>query len=145
MSSTKLKRAIQDHVKDFVAVALMILLAIATLLIILANQKAALPGWIPVLGQDFYSINAEFDTAQAITPGQGQAAVISGITVGKGFQGETPGQPAAGRPGSDRHRQTDAGSTGRDTQRLALAHTGCCAAAAAAAAAADQAPSSATA
>ncbi|MFM9149552.1 MAG: MlaD family protein [Solirubrobacterales bacterium] len=80
---TKLARAIKDHTKDFIAVSLMILLAIVTLLVILANQKAALPGWIPGLGQEFYSINAEFETAQAITPGQGQAAVISGINVGK--------------------------------------------------------------
>ena len=80
---TKLKRAIRDHLKDFVAITLMVLLAIVTLLVILANQKAALPSWIPGLGQEFYSINAEFETAQAITPGQGQAAVIAGINVGK--------------------------------------------------------------
>jgi phospholipid/cholesterol/gamma-HCH transport system substrate-binding protein len=76
-------KAIRDHLKDFVAIAAMFLLALVTLLVILSNQKAALPSWIPGLGQEFYSINAEFETAQAITPGQGQAAVISGIAVGK--------------------------------------------------------------
>ena len=80
---TKLVRAIKDHSRDFIAITLMVLLATVTLLVILANQKAALPSWIPGLGQEFYSINAEFETAQAITPGQGQAAVISGINVGK--------------------------------------------------------------
>ena len=57
-----MKRAIKTHFKDFLA---------------------ALPSWIPWLGQDFYSINVEMETAQAVTPGQGQAAVISGINVGK--------------------------------------------------------------
>ncbi|MGA7434184.1 MAG: MlaD family protein [Solirubrobacterales bacterium] len=78
-----MKRAIKTHFKDFIAITLLVILAIAVLLGILSNQKAALPSWLPWLGQDFYSINAEFETAQAITPGQGQAAVISGINVGK--------------------------------------------------------------
>jgi phospholipid/cholesterol/gamma-HCH transport system substrate-binding protein len=77
------KRAIKNHLKDFMAITILILVALATLLIILSNQKAALPSWIPGLGQEFYSINAKFPTAQAITPGQGQAAVIAGINVGK--------------------------------------------------------------
>ena len=78
-----MKRAIREHYKDFVAIALMAVIGTATLLIILSNQNASLPGWVPGIGEDFYSINAEFETAQAITPGQGQAAVIAGINVGK--------------------------------------------------------------
>ena len=80
---SRMIKAIRDHSKDFIAITLMVILALVTLLVILANQKAALPSWIPGLGQEFYSINAEFETAQAITPGQGQAAVIAGINVGK--------------------------------------------------------------
>ena len=59
------------------------MLALAVLLFILSNQKRRCrPGsW---LGRDFYSINVEMETAQAVTPrSQGQAAVISGINVGK--------------------------------------------------------------
>ena len=78
-----MKRAITTHIKDFVAIAVMVAVALAVLLGILANQKAALPAWVPGLGQEFYSINAEFPTAQAITPGQGQATTIAGINVGK--------------------------------------------------------------
>jgi phospholipid/cholesterol/gamma-HCH transport system substrate-binding protein len=77
------KRAIKTHFKDFLAITGLIVLALAVLLFILSNQKAALPSWIPWLGQDFYSINVEMETAQAVTPGQGQAAVIAGINVGK--------------------------------------------------------------
>ena len=78
-----MKRAISTHIKDFLAIAGLILLALVVLLGILSNQKAALPSWVPWLGQDFYSINATFETAQAVTPGQGQAATIAGINVGK--------------------------------------------------------------
>lgn len=78
-----MKRAIVTHLKDFLAITALVLVALLVLLFILAQQKAALPSWVPGLGQDFYSLNAQFQTGQAITPGQGQAAVISGINVGK--------------------------------------------------------------
>lgn len=78
-----MKRAIKTHYRDVIAITVMVIVAMVTLLVILSNQKAALPSWIPGLGQEFYSINAEFETAQAITPGQGQATVIAGINVGK--------------------------------------------------------------
>jgi len=77
------KRAIKTHYRDVIAITVMVIVAMVTLLVILSNQKAALPSWIPGLGQEFYSINAEFETGQAITPGQGQATVIAGINVGK--------------------------------------------------------------
>lgn len=78
-----MKRAIKTHFKDFLAIAGLIVISLAVLLFILSNQKAALPSWLPGLGQDFYSINVELESAQAVTPGQGQAAVIAGINVGK--------------------------------------------------------------
>lgn len=50
---------------------------------IFTQQKASLPSWLPFVGQDFEHISAEFATAQAVTPGQGQAVDIAGIQVGK--------------------------------------------------------------
>jgi len=76
-------KAIRGHLRDFIAIIVLAVLALIALLIILANQKAALPGWVPGLGQDFYELNAEFSSAQAVTPGQGQAIDIAGIQVGK--------------------------------------------------------------
>jgi len=78
-----MKKAIRDHLRDFIAIIVLSVLAIAVMLFILSNQKAALPSWIPGLGQDFYEVNAEFSSAQAVTPGQGQAIDIAGIQVGK--------------------------------------------------------------
>jgi phospholipid/cholesterol/gamma-HCH transport system substrate-binding protein len=56
---------------------------LATTLVIIGQQKAALPGWVPIFGQNFFELKAEFVPAQAVTPGQGQAIDISGIQVGK--------------------------------------------------------------
>jgi phospholipid/cholesterol/gamma-HCH transport system substrate-binding protein len=76
-------RAVREHLRDFIAIIALAAIALVTLLVILYNQKAALPGWVPGLGEDFYELRAEFTTAQAVTPGQGQAIDISGIQVGK--------------------------------------------------------------
>ena len=50
---------------------------------ILANQRLALPGWVPVVGKDFFVVEAELSTAQAVTPGQGQTVNIAGVEVGE--------------------------------------------------------------
>jgi phospholipid/cholesterol/gamma-HCH transport system substrate-binding protein len=76
-------KAIRTYFTDFVAIIVVAALALATLLYILSNQKAALPSWIPGLGQEFYELNAEFSTSQSVTAGQGQGIMISGIQVGK--------------------------------------------------------------
>jgi phospholipid/cholesterol/gamma-HCH transport system substrate-binding protein len=78
-----MRRAIREHLRDFLAIITLAVVAILTLLVIFYNQKAAFPSWFPVLGQNFYELNAEFSTAQAVTPGQGQAVQIAGINVGK--------------------------------------------------------------
>ncbi len=78
-----MRRVIREHLRDFIAILALTLIALATLLIILYNQKASLPAWVPVLGQEFYELKGEFTTAQAVTPGQGQAITIAGIQVGK--------------------------------------------------------------
>ena len=50
---------------------------------IFTQQKASLPAWLPLVGEEFEQITAEFSTAQAVTPGQGQAVDIAGIQIGK--------------------------------------------------------------
>ena len=38
---------------------------------------------MPFFGQEFFHLDAEFSSAQAVTPGQGQAVVVAGIQIGK--------------------------------------------------------------
>ena len=50
---------------------------------IFTQQKASLPSWVPLVGEEFVHVTGEFTTAQAVTPGQGQAVDVAGIQIGK--------------------------------------------------------------
>jgi phospholipid/cholesterol/gamma-HCH transport system substrate-binding protein len=50
---------------------------------ILAHENLKLPSWVPVLGHTYFNLDAEFQTAQAVTPGQGQAVTIAGAKIGE--------------------------------------------------------------
>ena len=75
--------AIRKHLVDFLAILGLIVVALAVASVILANQRLALPGWVPVLGQDFTEVEAELSSAQAVTPGQGQTVNVAGVEVGE--------------------------------------------------------------
>jgi phospholipid/cholesterol/gamma-HCH transport system substrate-binding protein len=77
------RRAIREHLRDFVAIGILLVLAIVTTGVILASQTTLLPSWLPILGEDRFEVKAEFSSAQAVTPGQGQTVTIAGINVGQ--------------------------------------------------------------
>jgi phospholipid/cholesterol/gamma-HCH transport system substrate-binding protein len=77
------KRAIRNHIKDFAAIIVLIVLSIAVGAFLLSHQRFTLPGWVPVIGKSFFTLKAEFSTAQAVTPGQGQTVDIAGVAVGQ--------------------------------------------------------------
>ncbi len=74
---------IERYRTAFIAVVTMVVIAAAVGGYILAHENLKLPGWVPVLGHDYYTLKAEFQTAQAVTPGQGQAVTIAGAKVGE--------------------------------------------------------------
>ena len=76
-------RALRGRTRDLIAVIVLLVAGLAAVLVIISQQKAALPGWVPIFGQNFFELDAEFLPAQAVTAGQGQAVDISGIQVGK--------------------------------------------------------------
>jgi len=77
------RRAVREHLRDFVAIGVLALLALITTGVILAQQSANLPSWVPFLGHDRFELKAQLSSAQAVTPGQGQTVTISGINVGQ--------------------------------------------------------------
>jgi phospholipid/cholesterol/gamma-HCH transport system substrate-binding protein len=81
--STSLRRQARGRGKDTIAIVVLAIAGIVMMLGIFIQQKASLPAWIPVVGEEFAHITGEFSTAQAVTPGQGQAVDIAGIQVGK--------------------------------------------------------------
>ena len=78
-----LSRQARGRGKDTIAIAVLTVAAVVMTLWIFTQQKASLPSWAPVVGEDFVHLSADFSNAQAVTPGQGQAVVIAGIQVGK--------------------------------------------------------------
>jgi phospholipid/cholesterol/gamma-HCH transport system substrate-binding protein len=77
------KLAIQKHWLDFVAIIGLVVIAALGSIYILDHQRLKLPGWVPLVGKDFFVIKAEMSTAQAVTPGQGQTVNIAGVQVGE--------------------------------------------------------------
>jgi phospholipid/cholesterol/gamma-HCH transport system substrate-binding protein len=78
-----LSRQARGHRKDTIAIVVLAIAGIVMMLGIFTQQKASLPAWLPLVGEEFEQISAEFETAQAVTPGQGQSVDIAGIQIGK--------------------------------------------------------------
>jgi phospholipid/cholesterol/gamma-HCH transport system substrate-binding protein len=78
-----LGRQTRGRGRDTIAIVLLAIVALVMTLWIFTQQKASLPAWAPIVGEDFVGISADFTSAQAVTPGQGQAVVIAGVRIGK--------------------------------------------------------------
>jgi phospholipid/cholesterol/gamma-HCH transport system substrate-binding protein len=77
------RRQIQKYSRDFIAIIILMLIALGVGGYILGNQRFYLPKWVPVVGSDFVDYKAEFATAQSVTPGQGQTINVAGVPVGE--------------------------------------------------------------
>ncbi len=71
-----MRHAIRTHLRDFVAVSVLVVLAIATVGYILEHQPAF------TFGRSYYQAKAVFADAAAVTAGQGQSVTIAGVEVG---------------------------------------------------------------
>jgi phospholipid/cholesterol/gamma-HCH transport system substrate-binding protein len=70
--------AIRKHLRDFIALTLMLIVALAAAYVIVQNQRLR----IPVLEERPFELKAEFQTAQAVVPGQGQTLRVAGVKIG---------------------------------------------------------------
>jgi phospholipid/cholesterol/gamma-HCH transport system substrate-binding protein len=77
-----MRRAIREHLRDFIAIVTLLVLGLAATVAILSQQQAVYPSWLPFLGDDRFELKAEFTSAQAVTPGQGQTVNLAGVQVG---------------------------------------------------------------
>jgi phospholipid/cholesterol/gamma-HCH transport system substrate-binding protein len=64
------------HRRDFIAITVLVLLALGVVTFILEHQPAF------TFGTQYYTVRAAFQTGSAITSGQGQAVTIAGVEVG---------------------------------------------------------------
>src|SRR5687767_15554452 len=70
--------AIRKHLTDFIAVAGLILIGLAITVYILEEQRLR----IPIFEEKPFELKAEFETAQAVVPGQGQTIRVAGVRIG---------------------------------------------------------------
>ncbi len=70
--------AIRKHLKDFIAVVGLILIAAGVSAYILSKQRMR----FPIIQDKPYVLKAEFQTAQAVIAGQGQTVRVAGVRIG---------------------------------------------------------------
>ncbi len=71
-------KAIRDHARDFVAILALFTVGAVCAIYIVQKQRLR----VPFIDETPFVLKAEFSTAQAITPGQGQTVRIAGIRIG---------------------------------------------------------------
>jgi phospholipid/cholesterol/gamma-HCH transport system substrate-binding protein len=76
-------RQIKKQLPVFVALLALLVISLGIGGYILSNQRFYLPAWVPVLGTDFYEVEVELSTSQAVVPGQGQTVNVAGVKVGE--------------------------------------------------------------
>ena len=77
------REQIERYRTAFIAVVVMFAFAIFTGGYILAHENLHLPNWVPLVGKSYFKLKGEFQTAQALTPGQGQSVTVAGAKVGE--------------------------------------------------------------
>jgi phospholipid/cholesterol/gamma-HCH transport system substrate-binding protein len=70
--------AIRKHLRDFIAIALLLVVGLASAYVIVQNQRLR----IPLIEERPFELKAEFQTAQAVVPGPGQTLRVAGVKVG---------------------------------------------------------------
>src|SRR2546430_10856310 len=73
-----MKRAIKNHASDFAAIMALLVLSVVVAGYILNHERLR----FPFIQSSPIKMNAEFSTAQAVTPGQGQTVRVSGVQIG---------------------------------------------------------------
>ena len=76
-------RQIKKQAPVFIAILFLFVIALGIGGYILSNQRFYLPGWVPVLGSEFYTVEAVLQTGQAVVPGQGQTVNVAGVKIGE--------------------------------------------------------------
>jgi phospholipid/cholesterol/gamma-HCH transport system substrate-binding protein len=74
---------IERYRTAFISIVAMVLIALFVGGYILSNERLSLPSWVPVVGKSYFTLKGEFQTGQAVTPGQGQAVTIAGAKIGE--------------------------------------------------------------
>jgi phospholipid/cholesterol/gamma-HCH transport system substrate-binding protein len=73
-----MKKALKDHTRDVLAIFGLVVVGLVASWIIVQNQRLR----VPLIEEKPFQLRAELETAQAVTPGQGQTVRVAGVRVG---------------------------------------------------------------
>src|SRR5437764_14635314 len=73
-----MKRAIRTHLVDFIAILVLVVLAIGVSAYVLSHERLH----FPFVESGPYKLYVEMSSAKAVTPGQGQTVRVSGVQGG---------------------------------------------------------------
>lgn len=73
-----MKRAIRTHLVDFIAILVLVVLAAGVSAYVLSHERLR----FPLIQSGPYRLYADFSSAKAVTPGQGQTVRVSGVQIG---------------------------------------------------------------
>ena len=109
------KRAIRIHRRDFIAIVVLVAIAIAV-----TRLHPRAPAGVHRFGcKNYYTVKAEFATAAAVTSGQGQTVDIAGVQVGQVGGVTAPERP---RRRDDEHLQAVRADLPQRDRAAAAAH-----------------------
>jgi phospholipid/cholesterol/gamma-HCH transport system substrate-binding protein len=74
---------IERYRTAFISIVAMVVIALFVGGYILSNERLSLPSWVPVVGKSYVTLKGDFQTGQALTPGQGQSVTIAGAKIGE--------------------------------------------------------------
>jgi phospholipid/cholesterol/gamma-HCH transport system substrate-binding protein len=74
-------RIIRKHLRDFIAVGVLMLISVGVAAYIISQQEAR--PYFPLIESKPYEVKVAFSDAQAVIPGQGQSVRVAGVQVGK--------------------------------------------------------------
>jgi phospholipid/cholesterol/gamma-HCH transport system substrate-binding protein len=78
-----MREAVRKHRRDFAMIVGLVVVALLVGGYILSQQRFSLPRGVPFFGSDFVTYKAELQSAQSVTPGQGQTVQVAGVDIGE--------------------------------------------------------------
>ncbi|HET6509317.1 MAG TPA: MlaD family protein [Baekduia sp.] len=76
-------RGVRKQLPNLIWLCAMTACGLAVGAYLLSHQRIPWPSWVPGLGKDYFYVNAEFQNAAGVLPGQGNAVTIAGVKVGE--------------------------------------------------------------
>lgn len=78
-----MRRAIRAQLRPALAIAGLVAIGLVVAAYIMAHQRLTPPSWTPLVGEEHFYVDAEFESAAGVLPGQGHAVTIAGVKVGE--------------------------------------------------------------